>query len=372
MTIRTQEELEEEYYSESNTDMRNHWYPLLESSALPKGKPIGQHILGDPIVMYRDPATNEPVALVDKCPHRDVPLSVGRIMDGKLECRFHGWQFETNGVCSKVPSQSRIPGNAKVRPYPTIWPGDKDRAAVSPKPSWYFQEDRPWIHRVGMTSLDIDAFLMNENFLDPVHLNFTHDSTVGKRENATATTISCDFIDRKAEGRGIGIAGKVSTPDRPDLRKQIIHFMPPCIVSVTVVDRFDQTFYCVPTRKGHCNFVYVQRFGFLQFLENNFLGRWILDWRYPILNRQIIMEDYEMLKGLQERLAEGASGMNSPIAADLMIRTFRNWRKKVNGRQDGGPWFKGFSEDMEDLLLEGTHRQVGGGGKGKVVKRKDD
>ncbi|ORY51021.1 ISP domain-containing protein [Rhizoclosmatium globosum] len=336
MTIRTQEELEEEYYSESNTDMRNHWYPLLESSALPKGKPIGQHIFGDPIVMYRDPATNEPVALVDKCPHRDVPLSVGRIMDGKLECRFHGWQFETNGVCSKVPSQSRIPGNAKFDGFIWIWPGDKDRAAVSPKPSWYFQEDRPWIHRVGMTSLDIDAFLMNENFLDPVHLNFTHDSTVGKRENATATTISCDFIDRKAEGRGIGIAGKVSTPDRPDLRKQIIHFMPPCIVSVTVVDRFDQTFYCVPTRKGHCNFVY------------------------------IIMEDYEMLKGLQERLAEGASGMNSPIAADLMIRTFRNWRKKVNGRQDGGPWFKGFSEDMEDLLLEGTHRQVGGGGKGKL------
>ncbi|KAJ3289602.1 hypothetical protein HDU79_003906 [Rhizoclosmatium sp. JEL0117] len=381
MASRTQEELEDAYYSEANTDMRNHWYPLIASSTLTSEKPLGQHILGDPIVMYRDPATNEAITLVDKCPHRSAPLSVGRIMDGKLECRYHGWQFESNGVCSKVPSNYKIPVNAKVRKYPTteadgfvwVWPGDLDRVSQAPKPAIYFQTQRDWVQRSGVEVLDIDSSLLNENFLDPAHLPFTHETTIGKRSNSTVMTVSCEFIDKTSEGFGIGIEGFVSQPERPDLEKvqQKFHFIPPCIVSLDFGGMGDQTFYCVPTRKGHCNFVYSQRFGFLQSAEKFFLGRAMLNWYNPQYTRKILMEDYEMLKGQQERLAQGANAMNSPVPADLMIKTFRNWWRKVMKREDGGPWFTGFSSDMEDILLEGIPRRAVGG-KGKVVRNGKD
>jgi phenylpropionate dioxygenase-like ring-hydroxylating dioxygenase large terminal subunit len=32
-------------------------------------------------------------ALLDRCPHRGVALSLGTITDGCLACPFHGWRF---------------------------------------------------------------------------------------------------------------------------------------------------------------------------------------------------------------------------------------------------------------------------------------
>lgn len=42
--------------------------------------------------------------LRDSCPHRLVPLSEGRVTpEGRLECGYHGWQFEGNGKCTAMP-----------------------------------------------------------------------------------------------------------------------------------------------------------------------------------------------------------------------------------------------------------------------------
>lgn len=39
----------------------------------------------------------------DACPHRLVPLSDGRVANGRLECGYHGWQFEGCGKCVAMP-----------------------------------------------------------------------------------------------------------------------------------------------------------------------------------------------------------------------------------------------------------------------------
>ncbi len=44
-----------------------------------------------------------PAALLDRCPHRNVPLSLGRVDDGRLECAYHGWRFDGDGACCAVP-----------------------------------------------------------------------------------------------------------------------------------------------------------------------------------------------------------------------------------------------------------------------------
>ncbi|KAI8838116.1 Rieske [2Fe-2S] iron-sulfur domain-containing protein [Chytridium lagenaria] len=346
----SQDDLRKNFY-ENSIDMRNTWYPILPSAELTTLKPLGLHILDDPIVMFRDPATKEACIFEDKCPHRSAPLSVGRIIEGKLECRYHGWTFNNEGKVDHIPSLlagKRIPANAKVRKYPThesdewvwVWPGDLEKYL---KP------------RYGYEDLDIDHSLLVENFLDPAHIPFTHDTTIGKRSMATALTMSLDFTP---EGTIHGIR---STPDRPDMSVGEFEFRPPCCVALKfhLNDKInDQTFYAIPLEKGKCRFIYLQRFSFLQFMESNFILKAFMDWWAPKYNHKVLMEDYAMLKGQQERLLKGANAMNSPVAADIMIKTYRNWWRKAI-RKNGGPYFKGYSNDIEDIVLNGCASKCG-------------
>jgi nitrite reductase/ring-hydroxylating ferredoxin subunit len=56
-----------------------------------------------PLVVFRD-GTGRARALLDRCPHRNLPLSLGRVADdGCLECCYHGWRFDATGTCVAVP-----------------------------------------------------------------------------------------------------------------------------------------------------------------------------------------------------------------------------------------------------------------------------
>jgi len=68
-----------------------------------------------PLVLFRD-AAGTPHALVDRCPHRNVPLSLGRVLpDGTLQCGYHGWCFDGGGRCTAVPA---LDGLASAEPSP--------------------------------------------------------------------------------------------------------------------------------------------------------------------------------------------------------------------------------------------------------------
>lgn len=60
-----------------------------------------------------------------------------------------------------------------------------------------------------------------------------------------------------------------------------------------------------------------------------------------------------MLKGQQDRLIKGANAMNSPVAADSLIKAYRNWWRMAFGKPANQPWFKGYPKtgDIEDLCL---------------------
>ncbi|KAJ3262594.1 hypothetical protein HK103_000123 [Boothiomyces macroporosus] len=359
----TDQEHARKLFFEESIDMRKAWYPIFPSEEITSKAPTGFHILGDPIVLYRDPQTQTAVAFADKCAHRSAPLSVGQIMDGKLECRYHGWQYDIDGACSKIPSLlegRKIPANAKVRKYPTvesdgwvwIWPGNIQDSQACPKPSFpTYWENFDMTPTVQYIDLDIDGSLLMENFLDPSHIPFTHAGTIGKRSMATPLKMNFEFHPDK-------IVGKSETPERKDDSENYFVFRAPHNVTVAFRDpkqpnmKMDQLFYGIPTTKGHCRFILVQRFGFLQKLEAIPLMRWILKSSFEKYNKKIVMEDYAMLKGQQDRLAAGANAMNSPVAADLMIKTYRNWWRAAMKKK---PWFAGYSNDIEDIVLDGCN-----------------
>jgi hypothetical protein len=113
----------------------NHWYVVARSTEV-RDKPIGVTLWHQAIVLYRD-ETGKVHAMEDRCPHRQVKLSHGRVIGNELECAYHGWRFNAEGNCVAVPylaSNQKLP-NCKIHRYPVqdldgfIWlfPGDIDK-----------------------------------------------------------------------------------------------------------------------------------------------------------------------------------------------------------------------------------------------------
>jgi phenylpropionate dioxygenase-like ring-hydroxylating dioxygenase large terminal subunit len=74
-----------------------------------------------PLVLFRD-GDGRATALLDRCPHRNVPLSAGRLAGGLLECGYHGWRFDETGTCRLVPALASEPDRRARRAthYPTV------------------------------------------------------------------------------------------------------------------------------------------------------------------------------------------------------------------------------------------------------------
>src|SRR5262245_19283114 len=78
--------------------LANYWYFACQSRELGK-RPLARTVLGVPLVIFRGEG-GKPAALLDRCPHRNAPLSIGRVIGGgRLECAYHGWQFDGAGAC---------------------------------------------------------------------------------------------------------------------------------------------------------------------------------------------------------------------------------------------------------------------------------
>ncbi|KND00620.1 uncharacterized protein SPPG_03748 [Spizellomyces punctatus DAOM BR117] len=374
----------EREFFEQSTDVRKYWYPLIPSAELDAATPVGLHLLDDPLVIYRAYPGGDAVIIQDKCPHRAAPLSLGRIVDGHIECKYHGWQFDSTGACSHIPSYppaAKPPLAAHVRQYPTrevdgwiwVWPGASLDSLDKDGPSLYMaygreQELVPWS---GYVDLDIDHSLLVENFLDPAHLPFVHKTTISKRSNVTPIHISAiQFSPGSMKGRQV-------TPRRPDLTEVELEFRTPCTVALKFkrpkqheiqIDNdvspplpFDQTFYAIPTQKGKCRFIYFQRMPFLPSPTCTFVKyfpplRWLISWYLHRFNQRVLYEDYALLKGLQRNLAKGAKALDSRtvVAADGLVVKYRAWWRRAFGRRGKrwNVWFAGYNPDIEDIVLD--------------------
>lgn len=114
---------------------RNYWHPAMRSTEL-KRKPVHLKMLGDDLVLFRDPATGRAHALAERCPHRGSSLALGRIYyPGTLTCSYHGWTFDTGGRLVAVLSEGPdcpLVGKVRVRTYPVeerrgfvwVWMGE--------------------------------------------------------------------------------------------------------------------------------------------------------------------------------------------------------------------------------------------------------
>ena len=165
------------------TGLRNYWYPVLTAAQLPADAPVGVTRLGEELVAWRD---GDGVAHVfaDRCAHRGARLSIGDIVDGRLQCRYHGLQYDGTGQCRLVPIEQRYDGRHAQRlcstAYPTeeragfVWAYLGTGANVPPLEMQPEMTDPRYVSVVWETTWNANWLLIHDNTCDPYHVPFLH------------------------------------------------------------------------------------------------------------------------------------------------------------------------------------------------------
>jgi phenylpropionate dioxygenase-like ring-hydroxylating dioxygenase large terminal subunit len=79
------------------------WFPVARSAEVGT-TPVPVGAAGHAWVVVRLRPEGQVSAFPARCPHRLVPLAAGSVVDGTLQCSYHGWRFGADGRCAEVPS----------------------------------------------------------------------------------------------------------------------------------------------------------------------------------------------------------------------------------------------------------------------------
>ncbi|MEO1394597.1 MAG: aromatic ring-hydroxylating dioxygenase subunit alpha [Cyanobacteria bacterium J06634_5] len=224
-----------------NAQQYQNWYIACTAKEL-RRRPISRMVLGIPMVLFRG-EKGRPVAFLDRCPHRNVPLSEGwlkrengvkKTLGGedttgktRLVCRYHGWQFDERGRCDQVPGLCAL-GHSSANPlgkeegssrkrdnrdaiayraieqqgfvwvYPTA---SCDADIVKGSQPYLF----PWVEQDEFSTfhwqMTADVSLANaaENFLDATHTHFVHAGLVRTQQKRRLVTVKVRRSQRSAE-----------------------------------------------------------------------------------------------------------------------------------------------------------------------------
>lgn len=229
---------------------RNAWYVACTSGEI-DDKPLGRMICGAPLVFYRA-EQGQAAALEDFCPHRGAPLSLGRVVEGKLVCGYHGLEMGCDGKTVAMPGQ-RVRGFPAIRSFPVVekhgfiwvWPGDPARAHEDQLPHLGWAEDPEWAYGGGLYHINCDYRLMIDNLMDLTHETYVHATSIGQPEideTPCKTSTEGDSVVTSRFMNGIqappfwrmAMRAHSLPDDQPVDRWQICRFAPPSHVMIEV------------------------------------------------------------------------------------------------------------------------------------------
>jgi len=209
----------------ANPGLRRGWYPVALSNEL-TDSPLGVRLLDEHWVLTRRGGRVQ--AFVDRCPHRLAPLSAGCILDdGTLQCPYHGWRYDTAGVCTLIPALgpgATLPPRARLTPAADVvelvgivWLAPEPPVAPLPE----IPEAADPAFSLGMLAparAELDPGVTIDNFCDIAHFAFVHAGTFGAAESPevgelvvlsdafTATLVDeHEFMNREDPGVAAGL-----------------------------------------------------------------------------------------------------------------------------------------------------------------------
>lgn len=220
--------------------VRKAWHLVALSRNLKPGTPLGVTVVGTPVALFR--GADGIGALVDRCPHRNYPLSLGRVHQGALECPYHGWRFDGAGRCVAVPGCVLDGGDAGrlaaapvrvVERHGGIFVTLSSEAPADPPlPPLLGDADHDhfWWQQGTWRGRAYDAI---ENVLDPFHTNHLHHGFIRRRDRRLPVRLLVDSF-----GDGIEMVIEQTQPDmglmsrflERDRERSRTRYYPPTIV----------------------------------------------------------------------------------------------------------------------------------------------
>jgi phenylpropionate dioxygenase-like ring-hydroxylating dioxygenase large terminal subunit len=311
----------------------NQWHPVLLSRELPAGKPIRARRFGLDLVFWRD-ASGAPAALADRCPHLGASLSQGRLVDGRLACPLHGFEFNSSGSCEKIPAVGAsgkipagmaCPSHACRESHGIVWMWMGEQAAQG-DPAYFDAETSGLICSDTSAECDVNFSRAVENQLDVAHLAFAHKTTIGaggrdfvdgplveqdsggikawvfNAKDQARSSLAQDALRLQAEGRPPSL--RLLFPGQWLLHisesfKNVVLFVP--------VDENRTRYYIRAYRKP------------IAPLVDDAYG-WILG----LSNRFILNQDLRLIQHQTPRFSPEA-GAERHIGADRALLAYRNW-----------------------------------------------
>ncbi|MFD8561447.1 Rieske 2Fe-2S domain-containing protein [Streptosporangium canum] len=169
--------------------LKNFWYAVEFGHAVDR-RPRRVTCLGQDFVIWRR-RDGRIACLSDLCVHRGGALSMGTPAgDDSIACPYHGWEYEPDGRCVKIPANPPgrgIPLKARVDSYPVIerygmvWAflGDLPEEERPPIPHIPQHEDPAFRAVYWETTVDANYERTLENVVDAAHTPFVHGTAFG-------------------------------------------------------------------------------------------------------------------------------------------------------------------------------------------------
>ena len=164
------------------------WHAVAYAHDVEQERPFATTLLEEALVIWRR-ADNRPHAMKDLCIHRGTALSLGWIDDDCIVCPYHGWQYDAEGACIRIPqnAHSSIPTKARTikyqcqERYGLIWVALAE--PQYPLPEIPELENGEWkVVNTGPFDWQSDASRQVENFTDFGHFPWVHPGLLGDPE----------------------------------------------------------------------------------------------------------------------------------------------------------------------------------------------
>lgn len=282
----------------------DYWYVLAESKELKANRVLQRRVLDQTLVCFRD-QDGGPVALRDRCLHRNAPLSAGRVRDGLLSCPYHGWTYDGRGRVVLIPSTGRS-SDLCSPPYQTM---ERDGyvyvrlnrnvpAGIAPFPMPHYGEGG-WKNLRLQNRFASDVSNCVENFIDIPHTAFVHRaifrSSSGERLTATVSRSNAEVhVTYRNERANLGTYRWFLNPAGNEIRHTDSFYVPnvTSVVYEIGAKAFIITSQAVPVAAQE-TLVYTDltyRFGIFNALAAPFVrhhGQRIIDQDIEILRQQM-------------------------------------------------------------------------------------